>query len=126
MARTSAPQSNVGNPRIGDPCPGQLGVQRVAVNGQTVVCAGEGNPRWTVVIDPGTVEPLPPSTPATPGEGDQGNGGSRGDNGNGNNGNNGNNGRGNGATGNGHGLGNQGVPPTGAGDGASGHDPNRP
>ncbi len=64
-ATTTATRSADGRARIGDPCPGLEGTLRPAVNGENLICAGEPEPRWTVILD----EPSPTDTSPAPGDG---------------------------------------------------------
>ncbi|MFO6505134.1 hypothetical protein ACLB3A_06500 [Corynebacterium freneyi] len=64
-ATPTATRSADGRARIGDPCPGLEGTLRPAVNGENLICAGEPEPRWTVILD----EPSPTETSPDPGDG---------------------------------------------------------
>lgn len=64
-ATPSATRSADGRARIGDPCPGLESTLRPAVNGENLICAGEPEPRWTVILD----EPSPTETSPDPGDG---------------------------------------------------------
>lgn len=64
-ATPTATRSADGRARIGDPCQGLEGNLRPAVNGENLICAGEPEPRWTVILD----EPSPTETSPDPNDG---------------------------------------------------------